>query len=175
MKAKKYPSKEEFSKIYEYRDGKLFYPENHKSKKFAGARAGKIQKAGYKEYRQVKHRGEAYYEHRVIWILHNGDIPEGMQIDHINGCGLDNRIENLRILSVIENNRNKRRSSRGSKSGFTGVTFDRSISKWKAHIEIAGNHKHLGNYDSPEDAYLARREADRLYGFDDAHGASALR
>lgn len=174
MRTKKYPSKEYLLSIYDYVDGKLYHSKNHRIKRYAGKRAGSVQRAGYKEYRQVKHLGELYYEHRVIWIMHYGEIPKNMQIDHINGCGKDNRVENLRLVCVVENNRNKRRSSRGSASGYTGVTFDKHAGHWKAHIQVDGKHINLGGYKTPEEAYKARRSADEKYGFDAAHGASAL-
>lgn len=174
MKRREYPSKEFFRGIYDYSDGCLFHHKNHNKRNLAGKRAGRIQRAVYKEYRQVKTGGVYYYEHIVIWIMHNGPVDDDLVIDHINGCGLDNRIENLRVVSVLENNRNKRRSNRGSASGFTGVTFDKQAKKWKAHIEVLGKHKSLGHYDDPETAYEARRRADIEYGFDVSHGASKI-
>ena len=38
-------------------------------------------------------------EHRRVWIEHNEKpIPHGWHVHHINGDGLDNRIENLECL-----------------------------------------------------------------------------
>lgn len=43
------------------------------------------------------------HEHRLVWIKHNGQIPEGYIIRHLNGNSLDNRIENLSMISKYEN------------------------------------------------------------------------
>ncbi|MBR7043635.1 MAG: HNH endonuclease [Prevotella sp.] len=43
--------------------------------------------------------------HVVVWAWHNGRFPT-MQIDHINGNGFDNHIENLREVSGSENKKN---------------------------------------------------------------------
>lgn len=57
--------------------------------------------------------GTPYYRvsgkriHRIIWEKTNGPIPEGMEVDHINRNSLDNRIENLRVVSKGLNMRNK--------------------------------------------------------------------
>lgn len=40
--------------------------------------------------------------HRIIWIFHNGAIPPGMQIHHKNHNKVDNRIENLDLLTSKE-------------------------------------------------------------------------
>lgn len=47
-----------------------------------------------------------FFRHRVIWYYFNGEIPEGTEIDHINGIKDDNRLENLRCVSHSENMNN---------------------------------------------------------------------
>lgn len=64
-----------------------------------------------------------YYAHRVIWMLHNGDIPEGMVSDHVNGRSDDNHIENLRCVTVAVNSRNQF-AMRRNKTGVIGVSRD---------------------------------------------------
>ena len=44
-----------------------------------------------------------YYVNRLVWIWHNGDIPEGLVVDHINNNTLDDRIENLQAISQSDN------------------------------------------------------------------------
>lgn len=43
------------------------------------------------------------FVHRLVYETFNGEIPEGMQIDHINNKRDDNRIENLRVVMPKEN------------------------------------------------------------------------
>ena len=41
--------------------------------------------------------------HRIVWMSVHGSIPEGLVVDHINCDKLDNRIENLQLLSPEQN------------------------------------------------------------------------
>lgn len=62
----------------------------------------------------IKHRDtnkfKCYYVHRLIWTTFNGEIPEGMEIDHIipikNG-GTDS-LSNLRLVTHKENCNNEK-------------------------------------------------------------------
>lgn len=60
--------------------------------------------------------------HRVVWEIHNGEIPEGMCIDHLNGVRTDNRISNLRVVEKKTNSRNRGIDS-ANRSGTVGVHF----------------------------------------------------
>ena len=48
-----------------------------------------------------------YAAHRLAWMHFHGEIPDGMQIDHINGVRDDNRIDNLRVVTPSQNNLNR--------------------------------------------------------------------
>lgn len=54
-------------------------------------------------YRCVCINRKCYQVHRLCWEIEFGDIPEGMEIDHINGVRDDNRIENLRLVTKADN------------------------------------------------------------------------
>ena len=57
-------------------------------------------------YITVTLNGKQLLAHRIVWKAFNGEIPEGMEIDHINTIRDDNRLENLRLVSSSENKRN---------------------------------------------------------------------
>ena len=41
--------------------------------------------------------------HRIVWIYFNGEIPDGLEINHKNGIKTDNRPENLELVTISEN------------------------------------------------------------------------
>ena len=96
--------------------------------------------------------------HRAAWQICNGPIPEGMDIDHINGNGKDNRIANLRIASRSENNQNRRKARKDSVTGIMGVTPHKRSQLFNARItDVSGKKISLGYFKTPEeagDAYL---------------------
>lgn len=67
-------------------------------------------------------------------------------IDHRDGNGLDCRKENLRPASKGSNLRAFCRKAPGKTSRFRGVSWDKSREKWRAVIETAGIHFHLGRF-----------------------------
>lgn len=107
--------------------------------------------------------------HRVVWALHYGSWPSG-EIDHIDGNRLNNRIENLRIASAGENQRNQR-LHRNNTSGHVGVSWYKPYSKWRATIGLGnGRSKHLGYFDRVEDAAAAWESAREGLGYHENHG-----
>ena len=84
-----------------------------------GQPSGSLSKDGYVV---IRINGYIYLAHRLAWAYVYGDYPEGGQpfIDHINGNPSDNRIENLKVSSSGENNKNAKMKS-NNKSGFAGA------------------------------------------------------
>ena len=87
--------------------------------------------------------------HRLILGLVPGD---GLQGDHINKDGLDNRRSNLRIATVSQNNFN-RGASRLNKSGYKGVSWHKN--RWRASITAKGKDYQLGYFATAELAHAA--------------------
>lgn len=101
--------------------------------------------------------------HRIILSRILGrELLTNNQCDHINGNGLDNRRDNLRICTNAENNRNKGIIST-NKSGFKGVSWYKKGQKWNAKIIVNRKYISLGNYDTPEEAYEAYCNAAKKY------------
>jgi hypothetical protein len=67
-----------------------------------------------------------------------------MVVDHINNNKEDNRVENLQVVSQRLN------ASKDRKTKYTGVT--KHGDKWRARIRIEGKNKHLGLFNTPEEA-----------------------
>ena len=119
-------------------------------------------------YLRGKVFGKFYSTHRLVWAMHYGEWPTS-PIDHINGNRADNRITNLRVVPISENNKNSCRRSDNS-SGSAGVVWCRTQRKWRAGITLAGKFVHLGRFKTIEDAVAARQSAQLQSGFTERHG-----
>ncbi len=126
--------------------------DGHKRK--AGAVTGRLDNKGYVRIRLL---GYEFKAHRLAWLLTYGTWPAA-EIDHINGCPSDNRIMNLRDVSVAENGWNRAKAMRNNKSGYLGVS---SVGgRFHAQIGVNGAQISLGWFDTAEaaaSAYLAAK------------------
>lgn len=111
--------------------------------------------------RRIRVGGEQriLFMHRVIL-----GTPNGSYTDHINGDKLDNRRENLRVCTTLENARNQG-LQRNNTSGFKGVTWNKNDRRWRAQLMCSGKAFFLGNHKTREAAALAyNKAAIELYG-----------
>lgn len=127
------PPVERLHELFELRGGWLYRKVSTSSKARAGARAGCLKQSGYIG---VMVDGRLYRAHRIIWVMCHGVIPAGMEIDHVNGDKTDNKVENLRLATRSENNRNQRGAQSNSRSGIRGVS--RNHGGWRARVRVDG-------------------------------------
>lgn len=92
--------------------------------------------------------------HQLLAITFLNHIPCGHKIvvDHINGNRLDNRLENLQLITNRENSCKDRINGT---SKYPGVCWDKSRNKWMSRMKINNKNNYLGRFDTEEEAYLA--------------------
>ena len=103
--------------------------------------------------------GPNIYMHRDIM-----KPPSGFHVDHIHHNTLDNRRSEMRLATRSESQHNKRMYSNNT-SGFRGVCWWKTKSKWVADITLNGKCKRLGYFDTAEAASEAyERAAREMFG-----------
>lgn len=130
--------------------------------KWAGKEAGAI--AGFEnqwKYWHIGVNGRGYKCHRIVWALLKNQDPGEWNIDHIDGDGLNNSPDNLRIATQSQNLRNKG-AQKNSKSGIKGVSMH-ACGKWTARIKAGGKYKHLGLFRTTIEAATAYAKAAAQY------------
>lgn len=90
--------------------------------------------------------------HRVIT-----GASEGVEVDHIDGDGLNNSRDNLRVSTRSQNNQNRTFSNKK----FKGVSASRKEGRWYSRIKVGGVTRCLGTFTAPDDAARAYDEAAR--------------
>lgn len=124
--------------------------------------AGKAAGTRHSNGRQfVNLNGAIYPAHRLIWMMAYGSVP--VEIDHINCRPDDNRLCNLRAATRVENARN-RPVRRDSKAQAKGI-YQAKSGRWCASIKEEGRKRHLGTFDTEDEAKAAfDGNAARLHG-----------
>lgn len=120
----------------------------------AGSTAGTPHSRGYWA---ITIDGKGHLAHRLAWLYVYGKWP-ARELDHINRVRNDCRIANLREVSWSENAQNKSQQSNNT-SGYRGVTWHKQLHRWVAQITLHRKHRHLGLFDTAEDAHAAYQAA----------------
>lgn len=129
-------------------DGHLIRKQTTSSKATKGRIAGCVSSKGYIQVVIEKRRVMA---HRVVWAICNQqNIPDSYEIDHVNQCKSDNRIENLRLATRSQNAANIK-----SKKQFKGVYFEKERNKWVAVSKMEKKNYKIGRYESQLEAAKA--------------------
>lgn len=158
--------------LFEIRDDVLFWkrrPSSHfRSERVAnswnakheGKAAGSTDSKGYL---QVKVLGRLMLNHRVIWLMREGSLPD--EIDHVDGGYQSNGMANLRPATHQQNMQNQK-LRQDNKSGIMGISWFKSRDLWLVKIQ----NKHLSYSACFFEACCIRKAAELRLGFHENHG-----
>ena len=148
-KSKPLPPLEELRKAFHYDPdtGILTHAYTKSGMAKEGCPAGTLCKDGYLG---ITHKYSRYRANRLAWLLGHDEDPGDFTVDHIDGDRLNNRLNNLRLATTLNNLSN--RVAKG---------FYPSGKKYRAVITHNGVYQNLGTFETPEEASAAYKSAKR--------------
>jgi hypothetical protein len=115
-----------------------------------------LNSAGYYVVNLYKNKKvKQHLVHRLVTMIFLDNYAEDMQVDHIDGCRLNNKLENLRMVTHQKNQWNRTTAK--------GYSWNKDKKKWRAYIRINCKLKHLGSFDSESEAREAYLAAKKIY------------
>ena len=112
-----------------------------------------------RKYIEFTKNGKTWLEHRYVWTKAYGDIPKGMHIHHINGDTKDNRLENLSMVTPLQNN------LKIDKAGKGYFLNKKCINRpYSAKRIMNGTRKYIGSFGTACGAIMASRMAYITHG-----------
>lgn len=147
---------------YDKHSGKVFWKKSPSARAPIGKEVGSLADGYY--YSQITYKGSRYRFplHKVVWFWEKGYYPKGI-LDHKDFDRGNNRIENLRLASRAENNRNRFYGKGVSK--YQGVTFHNKNKTWVAQITKDRQNLYIGSFkDEIEAAKAYDAKAVELFG-----------
>lgn len=103
-------------------------------------------------------KGKQFEVQQLVAMAFLGHKPCGhkLVVDHINDDKLDNRVENLQIVTIRYN---ACKTQGRYSSQYKGVSWCKSSNRWMARIEVNRKSKYLGLFIFEYDAHLAYQKA----------------
>jgi hypothetical protein len=141
-------NQQQLREIFDYRaeTGELVWKSRTSNRIRIGDVAGS--KSKLNGYIEVRIKGKLYQGHRLVWVYVNGDIPDGLLIDHVDENRSNNRIENLRLATKAQNMMN-RGAQKNNSLGIKGIDI---VGK-RFRVQVAGNGKRAyGMFDDIQEA-----------------------
>ena len=123
----------------------------------------RLHSCGINSYARTFLNGKKPMMHRLILAP-----PPGMDIDHVNHNGLNNKRCNIRICTRTQNQANSK--PRKGTSKYKGVSWSNTEKKWRAFIRMNGKGRTIGRFDSELKAAKAYKKAAIEYFGEFAHG-----
>jgi len=116
--------------------------------------------SGRVQYVMLTRKGRTLLLHRLIM-----NAPKGVEVDHIDGSGLNCCKDNMRLCSRSDNAKNRRGNKNKKSCSLKGVFWAKDNKRWRAKIKSDNKTYHLGYFDDPREAALAYDHAAReLHG-----------
>lgn len=145
--------------VWEYRDGNLYW-------RIKCGRGIAVKRPGDKvatapdslKYCYVTWKRKHYAVHRVVFLLVHGWLPDC--IDHIDGNPSNNAVGNLRPVTRLQNQYNRRINTK-TKTGIKNVTPHQG--KWQVRFSFKGKTRHFGCFEDIDLAELVAQEVRSLY------------
>jgi len=123
-----------------------------------------INNKGYETLKLSKNNNyKCFTTHRLVAMSFLNFIPDGymLHIDHIDGDILNNRCDNLQVLTA-SHHRYKTMADKPKKikpkavfsSKYKGVSWYERSKKWLARLDINGKRYHIGYFETEIEAYI---------------------
>lgn len=103
-------------------------------------------------YGQITWHGQRWYAHRAAYFVEHGEIPDGLQVNHICGNRACINVAHLELVNHYQNTQYLTRLTRRNTSGYRGVSFNKGEGRYKAQVVADGVSHFLGYCDSAKEA-----------------------
>lgn len=147
-------TKQELDDLLQYdpESGEFYWKKARRKGHKISEPAGSVKRTGYRE---IMVNYVSYGAHRLVMLTLNGELPSG-PVDHINCNKLDNRADNLRLVTRQQNQWN-RGMCKNNTSGFKGVSWNHRSKLWQATSSLNFKSVNIGSFKTAEEADIAMR------------------
>lgn len=113
--------------------------------------------SGAQDYATLRHEGRKITLHRFL-----AKAPTGCLVDHKDGNILNNRKDNLRLVSSSQNRHNVAGPTSRSSTRYLGVY--KKAGRFYARLEVRGKQYYSYGHSSSEEAHQARLSLEKTFG-----------